>query len=216
MLPWVVGVQKKGCAVLNRFSRVRLFGTLWTVACPATLSMGFSRQEYWSGLSFPSPGDLPNPGIELHWQVGSLPLGLPGKPQRKATSLKSSTAVHSCLLCKMEELQVQPRGHPYPPCWAHPWLSWPHSQDQPRAHPDQQAPLNKQTISTLRVSPLPSLMESGAPQALGSHGPISGVSTPSRKTASQKLGPLSPVLIRYRLFLLCLKKYFWFLLWLLF
>ena len=37
----------------------------WTVACQAPLSMGFSRQEYWSGLPFSSPGDLPNPGIEL-------------------------------------------------------------------------------------------------------------------------------------------------------
>ena len=36
----------------------------WTVACQAPLSMGFSRQEYWNGLPFPSPGDLPNPGIE--------------------------------------------------------------------------------------------------------------------------------------------------------
>ena len=39
-------------------------GTPWTVACQAPLSMGFSRQEYWSGLPFPSPGDLPNPGIK--------------------------------------------------------------------------------------------------------------------------------------------------------
>ena len=38
--------------------------TLWTVACQAPLSMGFSRQEYWSGLPCPPPGDLPNPGIE--------------------------------------------------------------------------------------------------------------------------------------------------------
>ena len=38
--------------------------TAWTVACQAPLSMGFSRQEYWSGLPFPSPGDFPNPGIE--------------------------------------------------------------------------------------------------------------------------------------------------------
>ena len=37
---------------------------LWTIACHVPLSMGFSRQEYWSGLPFPSPGDLPNPGIE--------------------------------------------------------------------------------------------------------------------------------------------------------
>ena len=41
------------------------FATSWTVASQAPLSMGFPRQEYWSGLSFPSPGDLPNPGIEL-------------------------------------------------------------------------------------------------------------------------------------------------------
>ena len=40
------------------------FVTPWTVTCQAPLSMGFSRQEYWSGLSFPSPGDLPDPGIE--------------------------------------------------------------------------------------------------------------------------------------------------------
>ena len=44
--------------------RVRLFATLWTVAYQAPLSMGFSRQEYWSGLPFPSPRDLPDPGIE--------------------------------------------------------------------------------------------------------------------------------------------------------
>ena len=43
---------------------VRLFATPWTVARQAPLSMGFSRQEYWSGLPFPSPGDPPNPGIE--------------------------------------------------------------------------------------------------------------------------------------------------------
>ena len=45
-------------------SRVRLFVTPWTVAYQAPPSMGFSRQEYWSGLPFPSPGDLPDPGIE--------------------------------------------------------------------------------------------------------------------------------------------------------
>ena len=44
-------------------SRVRLFATLWTVAHQASPPMGFSRQEYWSGLPFPSPGDLPHPGI---------------------------------------------------------------------------------------------------------------------------------------------------------
>ena len=45
-------------------SRVRLFATPWTVAYQASPSMGFSRQAYWNGLPFPSPGDLPNPGIE--------------------------------------------------------------------------------------------------------------------------------------------------------
>ena len=50
--------------VLSHFSCFQLFVTLWTVAHQAPLSVGFSRQEYWSGLPFPSPGDLPNLGIE--------------------------------------------------------------------------------------------------------------------------------------------------------
>ena len=49
---------------VKSLSRVRLFVTPWTVAYQASQSMGFSRQEYWNGLSFPSPGDLPDPGIE--------------------------------------------------------------------------------------------------------------------------------------------------------
>ena len=52
------------CAVLSCFSCVRLFVTPWTVARQAPLSMGFSRQEYWSELPGPPPGDLPNPGIK--------------------------------------------------------------------------------------------------------------------------------------------------------
>ena len=50
--------------MLSRFSCVWLFVTPWTVACQAPLFMEFSRQEYWSGLPFPLPGDLPDPGIE--------------------------------------------------------------------------------------------------------------------------------------------------------
>ena len=50
---------------VKSLSRVRLFATPWTVAYQASPSMGFSRQEYWSGLPFPSPGDLPNPGSEF-------------------------------------------------------------------------------------------------------------------------------------------------------
>ena len=52
------------CYVINCFSRVQLFATPWTVAHQAPLSMGFSRQEDWSGLLCPPPGDLPDPGIE--------------------------------------------------------------------------------------------------------------------------------------------------------
>ena len=49
---------------VKSLSRVRLFATPWTVAYQAPPSMGFSRQECWSELPFPSPGDLPDPGIE--------------------------------------------------------------------------------------------------------------------------------------------------------
>ena len=59
----VVLIARYVC-VLSCFSYVRLFSTLWTVASQAPLSMGFSRQDYWSGLSFSPPGDLPNPGIK--------------------------------------------------------------------------------------------------------------------------------------------------------
>ena len=61
--------------------------TLWTIARQAPLSTGFSRQEYWSGLPCPPPGDLPDPGTEpvflnlLHGQAGSLPLVPLGKPR---------------------------------------------------------------------------------------------------------------------------------------
>ena len=62
---------------VKSLSRVRLFATLWTVAYQAPPSMGFSRQEYWSGLPLPSPGDLPKPGIE------------PGSPTLEADALTS-------------------------------------------------------------------------------------------------------------------------------
>ena len=59
-----------GC-VLSHFSRVWLFATLWAVACQSPLSMGFSRQEYWSGLLCPPPGTLPDPVIELEFSYFS-------------------------------------------------------------------------------------------------------------------------------------------------
>ena len=63
---------------------VQLFSTLWTVAHQAPLSMGFSRHEDWSGLPFPFPGDLTNPGIKARYpalQVDSLLFEIPGKLQ---------------------------------------------------------------------------------------------------------------------------------------
>ena len=63
---------------VKSLSRVPLFATPWTVAYQAPPSMGFSRQEYCSGLPFPSPGDLPDPGIE------------PGSPEFQAVTLTLS------------------------------------------------------------------------------------------------------------------------------
>ena len=62
---------------VKSLSPVQLFAITWTVAYLAPLSMGFSRQEYWSGLPFPSPGNLPDPGIE------------PGSPALQADTLTS-------------------------------------------------------------------------------------------------------------------------------
>ena len=75
--------RKERKVKVKSLSHVRLFATLWTVAHQAPLSMGFTRQEYWSGVPFPSPGDLPDPGIEP-WspalQADALPCEPPGKP----------------------------------------------------------------------------------------------------------------------------------------
>ena len=72
--------------VLSRFSCVRLFATPWTVTGQALLSVGFSRQEYWSGLPCPPPGVFLTQGSNphwrtFHWQAGSSPLESPGKPR---------------------------------------------------------------------------------------------------------------------------------------
>ena len=68
---------------VKSLSHVRLFATPWTVAYQAPQSMEFFRQEYWSGLPFPSPGDLPDPGIKPGspaWQSDALPSEPQGKP----------------------------------------------------------------------------------------------------------------------------------------
>ena len=70
------------CAcMLSHFSHVQLFETVWTIACQAPLSMGFSREECWSGLLFLPPGNPPDPGIKPAvpaLQADSLPLSYPG------------------------------------------------------------------------------------------------------------------------------------------
>ena len=75
------------------FCQVQLFATPWPVACQAYLSMGFTRLEYWSGLPFPFPGDLPNPGIKPGspaLQADSLPREPPEKPIGKHTPREMS------------------------------------------------------------------------------------------------------------------------------
>ena len=85
---------------MKSLSRVRLFVTPWTVAYQAPPSVGFSRQEYWSGVPFPSPGDLPNPGVKPRspaLQADSLLSEPPGKPHM---FYQFSSVTQSCLtLC---------------------------------------------------------------------------------------------------------------------
>ena len=90
--------------MLTSFSCGRLCATLWTVAHQASLSMGYSRQEYWSGLLCPPPENLPDTGTEpvspmsnLYWQAGSLPLAPPGKPLCKTN--KGGFCVVSVYVC---------------------------------------------------------------------------------------------------------------------
>ena len=81
------------------FSHISLFVTPWTVAHQTPLSMEFSRQEYWSGLLFPTLGDLPDPGIKptsLALQVNSLPILPPGKfPGEDYSAVKGMNSSYS-------------------------------------------------------------------------------------------------------------------------
>ena len=85
LCPWISTWSGGGGGGLVAKSCLTL-GNPWTVACQAPPSMGFSRQEYWSGLLFPSPGDLPDPGIEPMFpvspalQADSLVTETSGKP----------------------------------------------------------------------------------------------------------------------------------------
>ena len=80
----IINAGQQVLSEVKSLSRVRLFATPWTVAHQASLSVGFTRQEYWSGLPFPTPGDLPDPGIEPRSPAlqaeDALPSEPPGKP----------------------------------------------------------------------------------------------------------------------------------------
>ena len=102
-------------------SCVRLFATPWTVAYQASPSMGFSRQEYRSGSPFPSPADLPDPGIELEspaLQEDSLSAELPGKPNR--IQCNTSITLHSIII-----LEKAMATHSSTLAWKIPWMEKP-------------------------------------------------------------------------------------------
>ena len=84
LTPWKESYDQPEKKVkVKLLSHVQLFATPWTVAYQASPSMGFFRQEYWSGVAFPSSGDLPDPGIEPvspSLQVNSLPPNYQGSP----------------------------------------------------------------------------------------------------------------------------------------
>ena len=104
----LVGVESKVKVKVNLLSPVRLFATPWTIAHQAPLSMGFSRQEYWNGLPFLSPGDLPNPGIEPRspaLQTGSFP----SEPSRNPERFLRLSSIHFILfplLCCSEVIST--------------------------------------------------------------------------------------------------------------
>ena len=84
-----------GSVKVKSLSRVRLFATPWTVAYQAPPSVEFSKQECWSGLPFPSPGDLPDPGIE------------PGSPALQADALPSEPPGKGSLCTSLELIRSQ-------------------------------------------------------------------------------------------------------------
>ena len=85
------------CVCVKLLSHVQLFATLWTVEYKAPPSMGFSRQEYWSGLHFPSPEDLLNPGIEL-WSPALRADALTSEPEGSNAKYKHTDLTVKALL----------------------------------------------------------------------------------------------------------------------
>ena len=122
--------------VVQSLTRVQLFVTSWTIAHQAPVSIGFPRQEHWSGLSFPSPGHLPDPGTESTspaLQAGSLLLSHQGSPLFAVTQTHRSHAylrafapaascqefaplVHHLLLSSRALLRTSPTRGVFPQC----------------------------------------------------------------------------------------------------
>ena len=102
---WYIRECVSVCVCAKSLQSCLTLWTLWTIVHQTFLSMGFSRQEYWSGLPFPSPGDLSDPGIEPGapaLQAGSLPTELLGKP--KIVNIHTHTHTHfaDSLYCTAE------------------------------------------------------------------------------------------------------------------
>ena len=109
---------------VKSLSRVRLFATPWSVAHQAPPSMGFSRQEYWSGLPFPSPGDLPDPGIEPRsptLQADALTSEPPGKPHPKAKLVPKKRSLVVCCWTDPLQLSESQQNHCIWVCSANRW-----------------------------------------------------------------------------------------------
>ena len=122
--------------MLSCFSCVWLSATLWTIVCQTPLSMGFSRQEYWSGLPCPLPGDLPDPGIKptslQSPTLGgvSLPLVPPGKPMQCNTTqqikrnqllIHTTTWINLKIVMPNERSQIQKVTYSMIPFIWHSW-----------------------------------------------------------------------------------------------
>ena len=96
-MPVFIPMSKKGkakeCSKIKvmSLSCVQLFATPWTITYQTPLFMGFSKQEYWNGFPFPSPGDFPDPGLKPRspaLQADALPSEPPGKPKNVQTTVQ--------------------------------------------------------------------------------------------------------------------------------
>ena len=99
---------------VKSLSCIRLFATPWTIAYQAPLSIGFSRQECWSGLPFPSPGDLPNPGIEPRspaLQADVLPSEPPGNQKEMKIGYRKDICIPAFIatLFTIAKIWIQPK-----------------------------------------------------------------------------------------------------------